>query len=146
VTKAPATRKKASKPKAAKKTGQRPVLQFRVHEALYEQLKLDAAANRTSISEEAYNQLSKAVGDRDIFPGIQRLAMLASSAFWHFGQKANQFEGYSSTDWMKDPRCYREAWIAAAQTLLAGMPGSDDPTTRAEAVAALAKAVTKERD
>ena len=56
------------------------------------------------------------------FPGIEQLAMLAASAFWHFGQRANGFEGYETTGWMKDPKCYREAFAAAAETLLSGMP------------------------
>jgi hypothetical protein len=123
-----------------KPLGRRPVLQFRVHEHLYETLRASAAEKRLTLSEEAADRLSESLGQQERFPGIEKIAMLVASAFWHFGQRANGFEGYSTTDWMKDPKCFREAFAAAAATLLAGMP-IDSPEERRLALDALRQSV-----
>jgi hypothetical protein len=123
--------------------GARPVLQFRVHQGLYDALTDRAVKNQRSISEEANDILSKWLGERELFPGIQQVAMLAASAFWHAGQAANGFEGYSSTDWMKNPACYRAAWHAAAITLLGPLLAKENQNERDLAFAGLINATDR---
>ncbi|WFU28344.1 hypothetical protein QA649_19640 [Bradyrhizobium sp. CB1717] len=133
------TKKATAKKKIGESgVGARPVLQFRVHEHLYEALRKSAAKKRLTISEDAAERLSESVGQQERFPGVEKIAMLVASTFWHFGQRANGFEGYDATDWMKDPGCYREAFAAAAEALLAGMP-TDSPDERRLALAALSR-------
>lgn len=123
------TKKATTKKKAGEGgVGPRPVLQFRVHEELYEDLKKSAAQHRLSISEEAASRLSSTLKwgglapHVPLFPNVERIATLAASAFWHAGQRAHGFEDYQSSKWMNDPECYRAGLLAAVQTLIAGMP------------------------
>ncbi|MBR1190081.1 hypothetical protein [Bradyrhizobium sp. AUGA SZCCT0160] len=127
--------KKAKKPVGRPRSGiKRPVIALRVHELDYEALKASAEKKHVSMSEDAAERLSESLGRQDRFPGIEQIAMLVASTFWHAGQRANGFEGYDTTKWMKDPACYREAFVAAAGALLhLGMP----QPTRIEKEAAL---------
>jgi len=117
-------------------TGARPVLQFRVHEEIYEELKRSAAQHKFSISEEAASRLSSTLKfgglapHVPLFPNVERLATLAASAFWHAGQRASGFEDYQSSEFMNDPKCYRAGVAAAVQALLMGMPSGPTPENR----------------
>jgi hypothetical protein len=124
VTKKVATKKV----KVREAVGARPVLQFRVHEDLYEQLKKSAAQHRLSISEEAASRLAGTLKWGGLAPhvphspNIERLATLVASAFWHAGQRASGFEDYTSSKWMNDQKCYQAGLLAAVQSLIGGMP------------------------
>ena len=112
---------KAKRAKPA--SGAKPVLQFRVHEYLYEALKKDAAEKRLTISEAAANILSQYVSERPLFSGIEKTMMWISSAFWHSAKMTALERGLShsyddSGDWMKDPECYRAGVLTAINTLL----------------------------
>lgn len=111
----------------APKSGHRPVLQFRVHEALYESLKAYAADQKLTISEAAADMLSRQMNDREIFPGIQKMMMLIASVFWHAVKMKALSRGLSSDyadsgEWLKDADCYRAGAVAVMNILLKSGP------------------------
>jgi hypothetical protein len=118
----------AKKVKRAKApTGARPVLQFRVHEGLYESLREEAARKRLTISEAAADILSRYQSEKELFPGIQQMMMLFASAFWHAAKMTainrNLAYGYTEGEtaaWLRDPECYRAGVLAVMNSLLNG--------------------------
>lgn len=108
--------------------GARPVLQFRVHDGLYEALKAHAAEQKLTISEAAADILSKHMADRELFPGVQKTMMWLSSGFWHAAKMKALERGLSTNYaadngiWMNDAECYRAGALAVLTTLLQSGP------------------------
>lgn len=95
-------------------------------------LKVSAEEKRISISEAAAEILSTHMGQKELFPGIQKTMMLLASGFWHAaGMKALErglSHDYADNGaWMSDAECYRAGALAVLHTLLEGGPiGSKD--------------------
>jgi hypothetical protein len=131
------TRKKRATPASQA----RPVLQFRVHEGLYESLRDEAVKNRLTISEQAAEVLSTAISEKELFPGIQKIMMLLASAFWHAAMMAAVEKGIAhdfsrATDWLGDPDCYRAGVLAVVRTLT-DAPVIASPTEKAKTLEAI---------
>jgi hypothetical protein len=104
-------------------------LKVRMKEPLRVSLETAAKARGVSMNAEAVARLERSFSEESAFggPDLRDAVFSMVAAFAYNGERAAQAEGHpewTARDWLADPDCYREAMLAAMESLLMKQPGA----------------------